>query len=69
MSETDDRGYYTVQEVAKELMVSKKTVHNWIDEGKLEAFKMGKVVRIPVDAFRKFVSSGKTEAPLARASH
>ena len=69
MSEADDKGYYTPKEVAKELRVAVKTVHNWIDEGKLEAFKMGKVVRIPVDALEKFLSSGKTEAALVTRTH
>lgn len=39
--------YYTVQEVAEKFKVSDRTVRNWIEEGKLEAFKFGREYRIP----------------------
>jgi excisionase family DNA binding protein len=33
---------YTVQEVAQQLRVSERTVRNWIEQGELVAFSIGK---------------------------
>lgn len=33
---------YTVQEVAQQLRVSERTVRNWIEQGELTAFSIGK---------------------------
>ncbi len=33
---------YTVQEVAQQLRVSERTVRNWIEQGELTAFPIGK---------------------------
>jgi len=33
---------YTIPEAAKELHVSKNTIHNWIKSGRLVAHKIGK---------------------------
>ncbi|MFA5715471.1 MAG: helix-turn-helix domain-containing protein, partial [Candidatus Paceibacterota bacterium] len=36
----------TIEEVAKRLKVSDRTVRRWIDDGKLQALKIGGVIRI-----------------------
>jgi excisionase family DNA binding protein len=41
--------YLTVEEVAERLKVKDKTVREWIARGILEAYKVGKVLRIRED--------------------
>lgn len=38
--------YYTPEEVAIKLKVSRRTIYNWIQEGKLKAVKIGHFWRI-----------------------
>lgn len=57
---------YTVSEVAELLRVSRVTVTNWIKDGKLEAVRLDigskkNTVRVPPDALRQIISSGKSE--------
>ena len=51
----------TVKEVAQELNVSIRTVRRWISEGKLKAFKIGGVVRIPEEEYQKFIGNTPKE--------
>jgi excisionase family DNA binding protein len=50
-----DLQFYTVQEVASILKVTKETVRAWINEGKLEAFKAGRSWRIRHSSLRDLV--------------
>jgi excisionase family DNA binding protein len=47
--------YYTVQEIADRLRVTRQAIYNWIDEGKLKAVKVGRALRIPESAVADFV--------------
>ncbi len=47
-----DRPYRTAAEVALELGVSLRTVRRLIADGRLRATRVGRSVRIPVDAYR-----------------
>jgi len=38
--------YYTPEEIAANLKVSRKTIYNWIQEGRLKAVKIGHFWRI-----------------------
>jgi excisionase family DNA binding protein len=38
--------FYTPEEVAANLKVSRKTIYNWIQEGRLKAVKIGHFWRI-----------------------
>ena len=38
--------YYTPKEIAANLKVSRKTIYNWIQEGRLKAVKIGHFWRI-----------------------
>lgn len=51
------RKAWTVGEVAESLGVSKSTVHHWIDEGLLVAFRRGSVLRISVEEVDRFVAA------------
>jgi excisionase family DNA binding protein len=47
--------YLKVQEVADRLGVTRQAVHNWINEGRLRAFKAGRALRIPESAVLEFL--------------
>ena len=56
-----DEEYYTVDEVAKRLRVSRSTVYNWMRDGSLPFVIVGKDRRITGTAIRAFVRPGKAE--------
>lgn len=43
------------REIARRLDVSERTVYRLIERGQLRAIRVGRVVRIPVDAFEEFL--------------
>ncbi len=47
--------YFTPEEIAEKYKVSKATVYNWIQKGKLKAIRLGKSVRIPESALNDFI--------------
>ena len=49
----------TIKEVASKLQVSEKTVRNWIDEGLINAYKVGSVYRIDKADFESFLNKSK----------
>lgn len=55
-----DGPYRTAAEVARELGVSLRTVRRWIADGRLRATRVGRAVRIPVDAYRQMVPYGSS---------
>ena len=46
---------YTLEEVCDILSITKRTVYNYIKDGKLKAFKMGKYWRVTEESFRDFI--------------
>jgi len=59
---TDTR-YVTIGEAANHLKVSPRTVYRWMKEGQLQAFRVGNVTRIAVDALVAFLkqNTGKDQ--------
>lgn len=56
--------YFTPDEVATQLKVTRQVVYNWINEGRLRAVKAGRTLRIPgyaLDAFLQPVRAGEVE--------
>jgi excisionase family DNA binding protein len=54
--DSSDRGadsFLTVAEVAEMLKLNQQTVRNWIDQGSLPAFKVGRRVRIRRSDFER----------------
>lgn len=49
----------TISEVAESLRVSDRTVRNWIEDGKLKAFKFGLQYRIKKEDFERFISESE----------
>ena len=64
---------YTVKEVAGILRVNRKTIYNWIDQGRIRAVKFtenqkNRYVRIPESAIQKFIVQNETvQADTAQA--
>ena len=53
MAKLPDKDLLRPDEVAAYLSLSVKTIYRWIDEGKLEAIKVGeKTLRIPHEAIK-----------------
>lgn len=55
MVTTVEERYYTVEEIAKRLRVTRQAIYNWIDEGRLHAVKVGRALRIPESAVNAFL--------------
>jgi excisionase family DNA binding protein len=56
--------YFTPDQVATQLKVTRQVVYNWINEGRLRAVKAGRTLRVPgyaIDAFLQPVHAGEVE--------
>jgi len=49
--------YLTVEQVAKQMGVSEKTVRNYINKGDLQAYKLGTAWKITEQALKEFIES------------
>lgn len=52
---------YTLKEIEDLFHVTRRTIYNWIDSGKLKAFKIGKEWRVTREALEKFTQTGTEE--------
>lgn len=52
--------FYTVEEIADMLKISKLTIYRYIKAKRLVAYKMAKSFRIKKEDFEKFLESRKT---------
>ena len=50
---------YTLEELVEVLQVTRRTLYNYIKEGKLKAVKVGKYWRVREDQLRDFLSTGE----------
>ena len=57
----EDQEYYTPEEIARKFKVKKSTVYFWVREGKLEAIRLGSLIRIPEEALRKFIETSSNK--------
>lgn len=65
-----DRMAYTVNEAARALGASSRTVYRLIERGDLRVIRLGISVRIPEDELRRFLSDGTAEwTPANRGRH
>lgn len=53
-----DLEVYTLQEIEDLLQVTRRTTYNWIKDGKLKAFKVGKSWRVTKEALEEFMQTG-----------
>lgn len=56
-----DEEYFTIEEVAERLKVTRGAVYKWMASGALEYVIVGKHRRITDSALRKFVQPGRAE--------
>ena len=52
--------YYTIEEVADRLKVTRQAIHKWIKDGRLESVKAGRARRIPRSALERLLHEGKS---------
>jgi excisionase family DNA binding protein len=52
-----ERTYVTPDEVAQRFRVTPRTVRRWVTGGELEAIRVGRQWRIPVDALERWAAS------------
>ncbi len=53
-----DLEIYTLKEVEDLLQVTRRTLYNWIKDGQLKAFKVGRGWRITKEALEEFTKTG-----------
>jgi len=54
--------FLTVRDVAAELRISVRQAHRLLDEGRLPSCRIGRLRRIPADAFARYLSALKQDA-------
>ncbi len=53
--------YYTPEEIAANLKVSRKTIYNWIQKGSLKAVKIGHFWRVSESELNRLLKGEKKE--------
>jgi putative molybdopterin biosynthesis protein len=56
-----ENDFYLVEELAKKLRVSNMTIYRYIKAGKIQAYKIGKELRIAKEDFNNFLNKVKTK--------
>lgn len=57
----EDIKVYTLEEVADILKVTKRSLYNYIQAGKLKAIKVGRYWRVSEESLKAFISNGTSE--------
>lgn len=55
--------FLTVAQVAEILQLNQQTVRNWIDQGSLPAYRVGRRVRIQRSDLEQIIAKSRTSAP------
>lgn len=55
MPKKPKRDYYTAQQMADILGVSPSTIYRWMDEGELQAYKLGSLWRVKKNTFDSYL--------------
>lgn len=56
---SNEMKFYTLQEVADMLRVSRQTIYNYVTAKKLRATKLGKEYRVTDEDLQAFIDSGR----------
>lgn len=51
--------YYTIEEVAEKLKVTRQAIHNWIKEGRIDSIKIGRARRIPAASIERLLEQSR----------
>ena len=52
--------FYTADELAALLKVTPQAIYNWIQQGRMEAVRIGRTVRIPAAEVERVLREGRT---------
>lgn len=58
---SEDKEFFTAEELAQKLRVNIMTIYRYIRRGNLKAYKIGKEFRIDKKEFDNFLSNAKTQ--------
>ena len=61
MTQNNDKKFYLVGELSKELRVSNMTIYRYIQAGKLKAYKIGRDLRINKKDYNNFLNKAKVK--------
>lgn len=51
--------FYTIEEIAQNLKVTKMTIYRYIKAGKLKAYKLWKEIRVKKEDYESFILSSR----------
>lgn len=54
----DELKVYSITEVMQILGITRRTVYNWLKDGKIKGFKVGKEWRFTEESLRAFMETG-----------
>ena len=52
--------FYTPEELAAMLKVTRQAIYNWIQQGYMESVRIGRTVRIPSEEVERLLREGRT---------
>ncbi len=60
--------YYTPEELAAMLKVTRQAIYNWVQQGRMEAVRIGRTVRIPSEEVERVLREGRTQRQTGQAA-
>ena len=52
--------FFTPDELASLLKVTRQAIYNWIQQGRIEAVRIGRTVRIPAEEVERLLREGRS---------
>ena len=59
--------FYTPEELAALLKVTRQAIYNWIQQGRIEAVRIGRTVRVPGEEVERLLREGRSPRQAAQA--
>ncbi len=60
--------FYTPDELAALLKVTRQAIYNWIQQGRMEAVRIGRTVRIPSEEVERLLRDGRSPRQVDRGT-
>lgn len=60
--------FYTPDELAAMLKVTRQAIYNWIQQGRIEAVRIGRTVRIPGEEVERLLREGRSPRLINRST-
>lgn len=60
--------FYTPEELAAMLKVTRQAIYNWIQQGHMESVRIGRTVRIPSEEVERLLREGRTPRKISESS-